>query len=44
MAQLRDGDEFPALQGQSVNHGSISLPGNIPAGNYAVIFAYRAHW
>lgn len=44
MAQLRDGDRFPALTGETVEHGRITLPDAIPAGNYAVILAYRAHW
>jgi hypothetical protein len=44
MPQLKDGDRFPALSGETVAHGHIDLPAAIPAGNYAVILAYRAHW
>ncbi len=44
MAQLRDGDKFPPLQAESVKHGTIRLPGDIPSGSYAVVLAYRAHW
>ena len=44
MTQLKDGDAFPALTAQSLAHGEITLPTGIPAGQYAVILAYRAHW
>ncbi len=44
MTQLNSGDAFPALSAESVNHGRISLPDAIPAGQYAVVLAYRAHW
>ncbi len=44
MAQLKDGDQFPALQGASLNHGQISLPADIPDGKYGVLVVYRAHW
>ena len=39
-----DGDTFPSFTGQTVNHGEMSFPDAVPAGNYAVLAVYRAHW
>ncbi len=44
MQQLKNGDLFPALSAESVNHGRLTLPDDIAAGRYAVIIGYRAHW
>ena len=44
MQQLVNGDAFPALEGESLNHGRISLPADVPADHWAVVLAYRAHW
>ena len=44
MPQLQNGDSFPPLRLESLNHGSVNLPGDIPAGRYAIVIAYRAHW
>jgi hypothetical protein len=44
MTQLKDGDRFPSLAGQSVAHGAITLPDALAEGSYGVILAYRAHW
>ena len=44
MPQLQDGDRFPSLSGSTVNHGQLTLPDAIPAGNYGIVLAYRAHW
>lgn len=44
MAQLQTGDAFPVLEGETVQHGRLILPASIPAGRFAVIMAYRAHW
>jgi hypothetical protein len=44
MTQLKDGDRFPPLAGETVAHGHLALPEAIPEGNYAVVLAYRAHW
>ena len=44
MSKFNPGDDFPNLQGSSVNHGTIALPGHLPDGHYGVILAYRAHW
>ena len=38
------GETLPAFEGESIAHGRVSLPGDIPAGNWAVIFSYRANW
>jgi len=27
-----------------VNHGQLTMPGDIPAGRFSIIIAYRAHW
>ena len=35
---------FPKLSGESLKHGSVTLPDDIPAGAYNVILAYRANW
>jgi len=44
MTPLKDGDRFPSLSGETVAHGALSLPDAIPAGNYAAVLVYRAHW
>ncbi len=44
MHKFNPGDPFPALSGESVNHGTVNLPDDIPAGQYAVVLAYRANW
>ncbi len=44
MHKYNAGDLFPELSGESLNHGTINLPGAIPAGKYAVVQAYRANW
>lgn len=44
MHRFNPGDPFPALSGPSVRHGQVNLPDDIPEGNYAVIWAYRADW
>lgn len=42
--QLQNGERFPALAGDTVAHGRLTLPDAIAEGNYGVILAYRAHW
>jgi len=44
MPQLKNGDLFPSLSAESVNHGRITVPDDIPAGDFAMIVVYRAHW
>ena len=44
MSKFDAGDTFPALQGFSVDHGMVSLPKDIPEGNWGIVLAYRAHW
>ena len=44
MHKLNGGDEFPRLSGESLNHGTITLPGDIADGAYSLIMAYRANW
>lgn len=44
MTQLRDGDRFPTLTGQTVAHGEITLPDVFPAEHYGAVLVYRAHW
>ena len=44
MLKIQPGEPFPQLKGTSVNHGEITFPDDIPAGNYGVLLAYRAHW
>ncbi len=44
MPLFHPGDAFPPIKGFTVNHGLVTLPEDIPAGRYAVVFAYRAHW
>jgi hypothetical protein len=44
MHKFNAGDPFPNLGGESVNHGTVNLPGDIPEGNYGIVLAYRANW
>ena len=44
MHKFNGGDDFPSLSGESVNHGTISLAGDIPDGKYSFVQAYRANW
>lgn len=44
MPQLQNGELFPPLRAETVNHGQLTLPSDIPAGRFAIIMAYRAHW
>lgn len=44
MLRWQPGDPFPSLAGNSVRHGHVRLPEDIPAGRHAVVFTYRAHW
>ncbi len=44
MHKLNGGDSFPAIQAETVKHGKVSLPGDIPEGRYGVVLAYRANW
>ncbi len=44
MHKFQGGDAFPGLTGESVNHGTINLAGDIPGENYGVVLAYRANW
>lgn len=44
MPQLQNGDSFPPLRAETVNHGQLTLPADIPAGRFSIIIAYRAHW
>ena len=44
MSKFNPGDAFPQLQGFSVNHGMVTLPGDLPEGQWGVVLAYRAHW
>jgi hypothetical protein len=44
MTQLKNDDLFPDLEAPSLGHGTVRLPRDIPAGAYAVILVYRAHW
>jgi len=44
MPRFSKGDTFPALAADSVSHGHIRLPDDIPADNWAVVLTYRAHW
>lgn len=44
MQQLKNGDLFPDLSGETVSHGLTTLPSDIAAGRYAVVIGYRAHW
>jgi hypothetical protein len=37
-------DPFPRLAGETVKHGRLTLPDDVPAGRWAVILAYRAQW
>ncbi len=44
MQQLKNGDLFPSISAESVDHGRVTMPEDIPAERYAVVIAYRAHW
>ncbi len=44
MPQLKDGDLFPSFAAQTIDGARVTLPDDVPAGNYAVIVAYRAEW
>lgn len=44
MAQLKDGDLFPSFSAETIDGQRVTLPDDIPAGNYAIIIAYRAEW
>lgn len=40
---LDSGDAFPALEVETVDHGSIRLPEHWDGG-WGVLLIYRAHW
>lgn len=44
MHKFNPGDDFPALSGESLSHGAVNLPGDIPADHYGIVLAYRANW
>ena len=44
MSLLDTGDAFPPVEGESVAHGHVRLPADVPAGRHAVVLVYRAHW
>lgn len=44
MHKLNAGDSLPQLTGETLSHGTITLPDDIPEGGYSVILAYRANW
>lgn len=44
MHKFNDGDPFPHIEGETVAHGRIRLPEDIPDGSWAIILAYRADW
>lgn len=44
MHKFQPGDAFPRLQGPTLQHGTLTLPDDIPAGAYGIVLAYRAHW
>lgn len=44
MFKFNGGEIFPSLTAESVAHGTVTLPDAIPAGNWGVVFTYRANW
>jgi len=35
---------LPRISGESVAHGRVTLPDDVPAGHYGVIMTYRGQW
>ena len=44
MHNFDTGDDFPQLTGETLNHGTLTLPADIAEGGYSLILAYRANW
>ncbi|MEE8395948.1 MAG: hypothetical protein V3S29_07830 [bacterium] len=44
MPKFDNGDLFPHLEGETVAHGRLRLPEDIPAGQWAIVLVYRAEW
>lgn len=41
---LNAGDALPPVALDSVAHGRVSLPEDVPAEHYSIVLVYRAHW
>jgi len=37
-------DRFPSLGGETVAHGRVTLPDDVPASQWSIVLAYRAQW
>lgn len=41
--KLRDGDTFPTIKVETVEHGALLIPGDLRT-RYAVLLFYRGYW